>query len=161
MRWLRALLKNASLAGAPKYIEHFSKFSPSPLSMKQFLDFGTKWQGVGGKLDDMKDWGVSARADEKDGKGLLGGVQSRKGLTGSRGLAWGETVYQIARWEWRAEKEGLGCLPRVGGVPWISQTGTEMQERAASIQAPKGYLGHPQEWAQRGKEGCWGAPVRV
>lgn len=43
MRWLRALLKNASLAGAPKYIEHFSKFSPSPLSMKQFLDFGTGW----------------------------------------------------------------------------------------------------------------------
>lgn len=40
MRWVRALLKNASLAGAPKYIEHFSKFSPSPLSMKQFLDFG-------------------------------------------------------------------------------------------------------------------------
>lgn len=42
MRWFRALLKNASLAGAPKYIEHFSKFSPSPLSMKQFLDFGTE-----------------------------------------------------------------------------------------------------------------------
>ncbi|EDM05736.1 pyruvate dehydrogenase kinase, isoenzyme 2, isoform CRA_c [Rattus norvegicus] len=41
MRWFRALLKNASLAGAPKYIEHFSKFSPSPLSMKQFLDFGS------------------------------------------------------------------------------------------------------------------------
>ncbi|XP_039083873.1 pyruvate dehydrogenase kinase, isozyme 2 isoform X1 [Hyaena hyaena] len=41
MRWIRALLKNASLAGAPKYIEHFSKFSPSPLSIKQFLDFGS------------------------------------------------------------------------------------------------------------------------
>ncbi|GAB1296693.1 Protein-serine/threonine kinase [Apodemus speciosus] len=41
MRWVRALWKNASLAGAPKYIEHFSKFSPSPLSMKQFLDFGS------------------------------------------------------------------------------------------------------------------------
>uniref|UniRef100_A0A673BNY9 Protein-serine/threonine kinase n=1 Tax=Sphaeramia orbicularis TaxID=375764 RepID=A0A673BNY9_9TELE len=25
----------------PKHIEHFSKFSPSPLSMKQFLDFGS------------------------------------------------------------------------------------------------------------------------
>ncbi|NXF56154.1 PDK2 kinase, partial [Oceanites oceanicus] len=25
----------------PTYIEHFSKFSPSPLSMKQFLDFGS------------------------------------------------------------------------------------------------------------------------
>ncbi|XP_028930750.1 pyruvate dehydrogenase kinase, isozyme 2 [Ornithorhynchus anatinus] len=41
MRWVRALWKNATLAGAPKYIEHFSKFSPSPLSMKQFLDFGS------------------------------------------------------------------------------------------------------------------------
>ena len=47
MRWVRALLKNASLAGAPKYIEHFSKFSPSPLSMKQFLDFGTECAGGG------------------------------------------------------------------------------------------------------------------
>lgn len=47
MRWIRALLKNASLAGAPKYIEHFSKFSPSPLSMKQFLDFGMEWAGDG------------------------------------------------------------------------------------------------------------------
>ncbi|XP_006832534.1 PREDICTED: [Pyruvate dehydrogenase (acetyl-transferring)] kinase isozyme 2, mitochondrial [Chrysochloris asiatica] len=41
MRCFWALLKNATLAGAPKYIEHFSKFSPSPLSMKQFLDFGS------------------------------------------------------------------------------------------------------------------------
>ncbi|XP_060111401.1 pyruvate dehydrogenase kinase, isozyme 2 isoform X1 [Heteronotia binoei] len=42
MRLLRCLLKGQSaLAGAPKYIEHFSKFSPSPLSMKQFLDFGS------------------------------------------------------------------------------------------------------------------------
>ncbi|XP_058035470.1 pyruvate dehydrogenase kinase, isozyme 2 isoform X2 [Ahaetulla prasina] len=41
MRLLRCLMKGQSaLAGAPKYIEHFSKFSPSPLSMKQFLDFG-------------------------------------------------------------------------------------------------------------------------
>uniref|UniRef100_A0A9J8CZM1 Protein-serine/threonine kinase n=1 Tax=Cyprinus carpio carpio TaxID=630221 RepID=A0A9J8CZM1_CYPCA len=32
---------NASLASAPQHIEHFSKFSPSPLSMKQFLDFGS------------------------------------------------------------------------------------------------------------------------
>lgn len=51
MRWVRALLKNASLAGAPKYIEHFSKFSPSPLSMKQFLDFGTEWAGASGRGD--------------------------------------------------------------------------------------------------------------
>ncbi|XP_066487408.1 pyruvate dehydrogenase kinase, isozyme 2 isoform X1 [Tiliqua scincoides] len=42
MRLLRCLLKGSSgLAGAPNYIEHFSKFSPSPLSMKQFLDFGS------------------------------------------------------------------------------------------------------------------------
>uniref|UniRef100_A0A671NCM6 Protein-serine/threonine kinase n=1 Tax=Sinocyclocheilus anshuiensis TaxID=1608454 RepID=A0A671NCM6_9TELE len=32
---------NAALASAPHHIEHFSKFSPSPLSMKQFLDFGS------------------------------------------------------------------------------------------------------------------------
>uniref|UniRef100_A0A667XSV3 Protein-serine/threonine kinase n=1 Tax=Myripristis murdjan TaxID=586833 RepID=A0A667XSV3_9TELE len=30
-----------ALASVPKHIEHFSKFSPSPLSMKQFLDFGS------------------------------------------------------------------------------------------------------------------------
>ena len=40
MRLLRCLRKRAALAGVPTYIEHFSKFSPSPLSMKQFLDFG-------------------------------------------------------------------------------------------------------------------------
>lgn len=34
-------MKNAALANIPKYIERFSKFSPSPLSMKQFLDFGS------------------------------------------------------------------------------------------------------------------------
>lgn len=33
-------MKHAALASVPKHIEHFSKFSPSPLSMKQFLDFG-------------------------------------------------------------------------------------------------------------------------
>uniref|UniRef100_A0A8C6M0U3 Protein-serine/threonine kinase n=1 Tax=Nothobranchius furzeri TaxID=105023 RepID=A0A8C6M0U3_NOTFU len=32
---------NAALANAPKHIDHFSKFSPSPLSMKQFIDFGS------------------------------------------------------------------------------------------------------------------------
>ncbi|XP_075027517.1 pyruvate dehydrogenase kinase, isozyme 2 isoform X2 [Calonectris borealis] len=41
MRLLRWLGKRAALAGVPTYIEHFSKFSPSPLSMKQFLDFGS------------------------------------------------------------------------------------------------------------------------
>uniref|UniRef100_A0A8C5TW22 Protein-serine/threonine kinase n=1 Tax=Malurus cyaneus samueli TaxID=2593467 RepID=A0A8C5TW22_9PASS len=35
MRLLRCLGKRAALAGVPTYIEHFSKFSPSPLSMKQ------------------------------------------------------------------------------------------------------------------------------
>ncbi|XP_075299758.1 pyruvate dehydrogenase kinase, isozyme 2 isoform X2 [Opisthocomus hoazin] len=41
MRLLRCLGRRAALAGVPTYIEHFSKFSPSPLSMKQFLDFGS------------------------------------------------------------------------------------------------------------------------
>lgn len=40
MRCVRSLMKAAALANVPKHIEHFSKFSPSPLSMKQFLDFG-------------------------------------------------------------------------------------------------------------------------
>uniref|UniRef100_A0A8D3CXI0 Protein-serine/threonine kinase n=1 Tax=Scophthalmus maximus TaxID=52904 RepID=A0A8D3CXI0_SCOMX len=30
-----------SVAGIPKQVERFSKFSPSPLSMKQFIDFGS------------------------------------------------------------------------------------------------------------------------
>uniref|UniRef100_A0A665W299 Protein-serine/threonine kinase n=1 Tax=Echeneis naucrates TaxID=173247 RepID=A0A665W299_ECHNA len=34
-------LDNAALASVPKHIDHFSKFSPSPLSMKQFIDFGS------------------------------------------------------------------------------------------------------------------------
>ncbi|KAM4598587.1 pyruvate dehydrogenase (acetyl-transferring) kinase isozyme 2, mitochondrial-like isoform 2-T2 [Polymixia lowei] len=41
MKTVRFLMKNAALANVPKHIEHFSKFSPSPLSMKQFLDFGS------------------------------------------------------------------------------------------------------------------------
>uniref|UniRef100_A0A8C1KK59 Protein-serine/threonine kinase n=1 Tax=Cyprinus carpio TaxID=7962 RepID=A0A8C1KK59_CYPCA len=41
MKFVRFIMKNASLASAPQHIEHFSKFSPSPLSMKQFLDFGS------------------------------------------------------------------------------------------------------------------------
>lgn len=40
MKFVRFIMKNAAMASAPKHIEHFSKFSPSPLSMKQFLDFG-------------------------------------------------------------------------------------------------------------------------
>uniref|UniRef100_A0A8D3CKZ9 Protein-serine/threonine kinase n=1 Tax=Scophthalmus maximus TaxID=52904 RepID=A0A8D3CKZ9_SCOMX len=41
MKLVRFIMKNAALASVPKHIEHFSKFSPSPLSMKQFLDFGS------------------------------------------------------------------------------------------------------------------------
>ncbi|KAM6967316.1 pyruvate dehydrogenase (acetyl-transferring) kinase isozyme 2, mitochondrial-like [Tautogolabrus adspersus] len=40
MKIVRSLVKTAALANVPKHIDHFSKFSPSPLSMKQFLDFG-------------------------------------------------------------------------------------------------------------------------
>ncbi|KAF3845775.1 hypothetical protein F7725_002853, partial [Dissostichus mawsoni] len=36
-----SLIKTAARANVPKHIDHFSKFSPSPLSMKQFLDFGS------------------------------------------------------------------------------------------------------------------------
>lgn len=28
------------MLNAPKHIDYYAKFSPSPLSMKQFLDFG-------------------------------------------------------------------------------------------------------------------------
>uniref|UniRef100_A0A672YVQ3 Protein-serine/threonine kinase n=1 Tax=Sphaeramia orbicularis TaxID=375764 RepID=A0A672YVQ3_9TELE len=41
MKFVRSLMKAAALANVPKHIDHFSKFSPSPLSMKQFLDFGS------------------------------------------------------------------------------------------------------------------------
>uniref|UniRef100_A0A672M7B4 Protein-serine/threonine kinase n=1 Tax=Sinocyclocheilus grahami TaxID=75366 RepID=A0A672M7B4_SINGR len=41
MKFVRFIMKNAALASVPHHIEHFSKFSPSPLSMKQFLDFGS------------------------------------------------------------------------------------------------------------------------
>ncbi|XP_051531004.1 pyruvate dehydrogenase (acetyl-transferring) kinase isozyme 2, mitochondrial-like isoform X2 [Myxocyprinus asiaticus] len=41
MKFVRFIMKNAALANVPQHIEHFSKFSPSPLSMKQFLDFGS------------------------------------------------------------------------------------------------------------------------
>ncbi|XP_074553576.1 pyruvate dehydrogenase (acetyl-transferring) kinase isozyme 2, mitochondrial-like [Halichoeres trimaculatus] len=41
MKFVRSLLKTAALANVPKHIDYFSKFSPSPLSMKQFLDFGS------------------------------------------------------------------------------------------------------------------------
>ncbi|KAK1793973.1 hypothetical protein P4O66_010875 [Electrophorus voltai] len=41
MKFVRFIMKNSALASAPKHIEHFAKFSPSPLSMKQFIDFGS------------------------------------------------------------------------------------------------------------------------
>ncbi|XP_067865946.1 pyruvate dehydrogenase kinase, isozyme 4 [Heterodontus francisci] len=43
MKIVRWLLKGRGSASAPvpRQLEHFSKFSPSPLSMKQFLDFGS------------------------------------------------------------------------------------------------------------------------
>uniref|UniRef100_A0A8C9YX75 Protein-serine/threonine kinase n=1 Tax=Sander lucioperca TaxID=283035 RepID=A0A8C9YX75_SANLU len=39
MKFAQFLLKNG--AGIPKQVERFAKFSPSPLSMKQFIDFGS------------------------------------------------------------------------------------------------------------------------
>ncbi|KAJ0058516.1 hypothetical protein NL108_016376 [Boleophthalmus pectinirostris] len=41
VRLVRTVMQAAALANVPKHIDHFSKFSPSPLSMKQFLDFGS------------------------------------------------------------------------------------------------------------------------
>ncbi|KAK6491136.1 pyruvate dehydrogenase kinase [Huso huso] len=41
MKIARYLMRNTALANIPKQIERFSKYSPSPLSMKQFLDFGS------------------------------------------------------------------------------------------------------------------------
>ncbi|XP_073401995.1 pyruvate dehydrogenase (acetyl-transferring) kinase isozyme 1, mitochondrial [Dendrobates tinctorius] len=43
MRLLRALMRSAPLtsSGTPTLVDYYSKFSPSPLSMKQFLDFGS------------------------------------------------------------------------------------------------------------------------
>uniref|UniRef100_UPI00358EAE64 pyruvate dehydrogenase (acetyl-transferring) kinase isozyme 2, mitochondrial-like n=1 Tax=Myxine glutinosa TaxID=7769 RepID=UPI00358EAE64 len=43
MKLFQALLRKAEVvANIPKHIERFSKFSPSPLSIKQFLDFGVE-----------------------------------------------------------------------------------------------------------------------
>ncbi|XP_053707423.1 pyruvate dehydrogenase (acetyl-transferring) kinase isozyme 2, mitochondrial-like [Synchiropus splendidus] len=41
MKFVRSVVKAATLANVPKHVDYFSKFSPSPLSMKQFLDFGS------------------------------------------------------------------------------------------------------------------------
>lgn len=98
MRWVRALLKNASLAGAPKYIEHFSKFSPSPLSMKQFLDFGTSEReaaGTGGLrgagVGVKESWSRRVNSEAKGGR-VTGKVflqESRQErVNGEVGAAW-------------------------------------------------------------------------
>ncbi|XP_077175832.1 pyruvate dehydrogenase (acetyl-transferring) kinase isozyme 1, mitochondrial isoform X2 [Paroedura picta] len=41
MRLLRALLRSVSPATIPQQVDFYCRFSPSPLSMKQFLDFGS------------------------------------------------------------------------------------------------------------------------
>lgn len=40
MRLLRALRRCAAPGSIPQQVDFYSRFSPSPLSMKQFLDFG-------------------------------------------------------------------------------------------------------------------------
>ncbi|KAJ8403102.1 hypothetical protein AAFF_G00360180 [Aldrovandia affinis] len=41
MKFAQFLLKNSAKTNIPKQVDRFSKFSPSPLSMKQFIDFGS------------------------------------------------------------------------------------------------------------------------
>ncbi|XP_064204319.1 pyruvate dehydrogenase kinase, isozyme 4 [Anguilla rostrata] len=41
MKFAQFLLKNCAKTNIPKQVDRFSKFSPSPLSMKQFIDFGS------------------------------------------------------------------------------------------------------------------------
>ncbi|XP_051948988.1 pyruvate dehydrogenase kinase, isozyme 4 [Xyrauchen texanus] len=41
MKFAQLLLKNNSKLNIPKHVDRFSKYSPSPLSMKQFIDFGS------------------------------------------------------------------------------------------------------------------------
>ncbi|XP_077052227.1 pyruvate dehydrogenase kinase, isozyme 4 [Siphateles boraxobius] len=41
MKFAQIMLKNSSKLNIPKQVDRFSKFSPSPLSMKQFIDFGS------------------------------------------------------------------------------------------------------------------------
>ncbi|XP_066529996.1 pyruvate dehydrogenase kinase, isozyme 4 [Hoplias malabaricus] len=41
MKFAHILLKNSAKFNIPKQVDRFSKFSPSPLSMKQFIDFGS------------------------------------------------------------------------------------------------------------------------
>ncbi|KTF83746.1 hypothetical protein cypCar_00003685 [Cyprinus carpio] len=41
MKFAQIMLKNSSKLNIPKQVDRFSKYSPSPLSMKQFIDFGS------------------------------------------------------------------------------------------------------------------------
>ncbi|KAG7275200.1 hypothetical protein CRUP_012988 [Coryphaenoides rupestris] len=41
MKFAHYLLKSSRMVGIPTQVERFAKFSPSPLSMKQFIDFGS------------------------------------------------------------------------------------------------------------------------
>lgn len=40
MKFAQIMLKNSSKLNIPKQVDRFSKYSPTPLSMKQFIDFG-------------------------------------------------------------------------------------------------------------------------
>lgn len=40
MKFVRFMMRNPAMLNVPKHIDHYAKFSPSPLSMKQFVDFG-------------------------------------------------------------------------------------------------------------------------
>lgn len=40
MKFVRFMMRNAAMLNVPKHVDYYAKFSPSPLSMKQFLDFG-------------------------------------------------------------------------------------------------------------------------
>ncbi|XP_059365600.1 pyruvate dehydrogenase (acetyl-transferring) kinase isozyme 2, mitochondrial-like isoform X1 [Carassius carassius] len=41
MKFAQIMLKNSSKLNIPKQVDRFSKYSPTPLSMKQFIDFGS------------------------------------------------------------------------------------------------------------------------
>ncbi|XP_026087367.1 pyruvate dehydrogenase (acetyl-transferring) kinase isozyme 2, mitochondrial-like isoform X1 [Carassius auratus] len=41
MKFAQIMLKNSSKLNIPKQVDRFSRYSPTPLSMKQFIDFGS------------------------------------------------------------------------------------------------------------------------
>lgn len=49
LRTAAPLAGASSRSGLPREVEQFSRFSPSPLSIKQLLDFG-KWQDEQGRV---------------------------------------------------------------------------------------------------------------